>query len=84
MDLVVTKTTIKSNSSLTKLYFYLNKKGKITTTPDQVVIFDNSLGTPKFVDINNDGQKDLIVREAKIGLFQILKILITQKLNYLH
>jgi hypothetical protein len=82
IDVVATKTTLKSNSSLTKLYIYLNKVGKIESTPDQIVIFDNSLGTPKFFDLNNDGSKDLIVREAKIGLYEILKILITQKLNY--
>jgi len=61
MDVVVTKTTIKSSSSLTKIYVYQNKGGKIKVTPDQIMVLDNCLGAPNFCDLNNDGKKDLIV-----------------------
>ena len=81
IDFVVTKTSLKMKNSLTKIYIYLNKKGKIEYTPDQIIILDNCLGFPEIVDLNGNGQKDLIVDGLNMGLFQILKLLITQKVN---
>ncbi|MCP4220151.1 MAG: VCBS repeat-containing protein [bacterium] len=82
IDVVVTKTSMKSNSSMTKIYVYLNKKGRIEHTPDQIIILDDSIGYPRFRDLNGDGKKDIIISEVNLGFFQILKILITQKVNY--
>jgi len=82
MDIIVTKAAVKVTSSMTKIYIYLNKKGKIGSTPDQIMILDNTLGYPRFEDLNNDGFKDLIVDELNMGLFQLIKILITNKASF--
>jgi hypothetical protein len=68
--------------SLSKFYIYLNKEGKISLTPDQILVNDSAFGKPVILDINGDNHKDLIITEAKMGLFQILKVLITKKLTY--
>ncbi|MCP5048102.1 MAG: VCBS repeat-containing protein [bacterium] len=81
-DIAVTKTSFKATGSLTKIYFYINKKGKIEAKPDQVMMLGNSINIPVLRDLNGDGHKDLVTPEAKMGLLQIIKILISGKLSY--
>jgi len=82
MDILVSKSQIKTMTSLSKIYVYLNKRGKIELTPDQILVNENALGFPQIIDINGDNHKDLIISELKMGIFQILKMLITKKLTY--
>ena len=82
VDIVVTKIIFKTGAGFTKIYIYLNKKGKINSAPDQVIMKDNCLNIPQMRDMNNDGLLDFIIPEAKIGLLQIFKILMTKKLSY--
>lgn len=82
IDIVVSKSQFQTMGSLSKFYIYLNKEGKISLTPDQILVNDSAFGKPVILDINGDNHKDLIITEAKMGLFQILKVLITKKLTY--
>lgn len=82
IDIVVSKSQFQTMGSLSKFYIYLNKEGKIRLTPDQILVNDSAFGKPVILDINGDNHKDLIITEAKMGLFQILKVLITKKLTY--
>lgn len=82
IDFLVSKSQIQTMSSLSKTYIYLNKEGKIDVTPDQILVNESAFGRPEILDIDGDNHKDLIVSELKMGLFQILKMLITKKLSY--
>jgi len=82
IDIVVSKSQFQTMGSLSKVYIYLNKEGKISLTPDQILVNDSAFSQPVILDINGDNQKDLIITEAKMGLFQFLKVLITKKLTY--
>jgi hypothetical protein len=82
IDIVVSKHEVKAMASLSKIYIHLNKKGKIDLTPDQILMYESAYADPQILDINGDNQKDLIVSEAKMGIFQLLKILITRKLTF--
>lgn len=82
IDILVSKSQIKTMTSLSKIYIYLNKKGKINITPDQILVNENALGFPEILDINGDSHKDLIISELKMGIFQIFKMLLTKRLAY--
>jgi len=82
IDIVVSKAQIKTTTSLSKIYTYLNKKGKISLTPDQILVNDSSFGTPEVLDVDGDQHKDLVISEIKMGIFQIFKMLLTKKLSY--
>ncbi len=82
IDIVVSKSQLQTMGSLSKIYIHLNKEGKISLTPDQILVNDSAFGHPAILDINGDNHKDLIISEAKMGIFQILKVLITKKLTY--
>ena len=82
VDIVVSKSQLQTMGSLSKIYIYLNKEGKISLIPDQILVNDSAFGQPVILDINGDNHKDLIITEAKMGIFQILKVLITKKLTY--
>ena len=82
IDIVVSKSQLQTMGSLSKIYIYLNKEGKINLTPDQILVNDSAFGQPVILDINGDNHKDLIITETKMGIFQILRVLITRKLSY--
>jgi len=82
IDIVVSKSEVQTMASLSKIYIHLNKKGKIDLSPDQILVNDSLFGGLDILDINGDNHKDLIIREAKMGIFQFLKVLITKRLTY--
>lgn len=82
IDIVVSKSEVQAMASLSKIYIYLNKKGNIDLTPDQILMYESAYGDPQILDINGDNHKDLIISEAKMGIFQLLKILITRKVTF--
>lgn len=82
IDILVFKSQIKTTASLSKIYSYLNKKGKIDSAPDQVWLNENSFGTPEILDVDGDQHKDLVMPEMEMGIFPIFKMLLTKKLTY--
>lgn len=82
IDILVSKSQIKTTTSLSKIYIYLNKKGKIDSSPDQILVNESSFGTPEVLDVDGDQHKDLVISEIKMGIFQIFKMLLTKKLSY--
>jgi hypothetical protein len=82
IDILVFKSQIKTTASLSKIYTYLNKKGKIDSVPDQVWLNESSFGTPEILDVDGDQHKDLVMPEMEMGIFPIFKMLLTKKLTY--
>ncbi|MCX7974542.1 MAG: VCBS repeat-containing protein [Candidatus Aminicenantes bacterium] len=82
IDLLASKSQIRTMKSLSKLYIYLNKKGKIEPTPDQILVNESFFGFPEVLDVNGDHYQDLVISEIKMGLFQIFKMLLTKKITY--
>ena len=73
---------MKTTPSLSKIYVYLNRKGKIDSAPDQVLLNKSSFGMPEILDVDGDQHKDLVISEMKMGIFSIFKMLLTKKLTY--
>ena len=82
-DILVTNARMKTQNSSTKVYLFINRAGKIPDSPDQVILFPNTMGNNiDFRDLDRDGSVDLVIPSANMSLFQFLKILISQRLNY--
>ena len=82
-DVLVTSARMKTQNSSTKVYLFVNQNGMLPDSPNQVILFANTMGNNMdFQDINGDGSVDLVIPSAKLSLFQFVKILLSQKLNY--
>jgi hypothetical protein len=82
-DILVTSARMKTQNTSTKVYLFINQNGSLPDSPNQVILFANTMGNNMdFQDINGDGSVDLVIPSAKLSLFQFVKILLSQKLDY--
>ena len=82
MDFVISKSLFRGVKGTQKIYIFLNRRGNISSRPDQIIVNEDSVGPAQIMDLNGDKQKDLIISEIKLGLFRIIKLLLTRKLGY--
>lgn len=61
------------------IYLFLNQNGKFKNTPDQVMITESSFPEVKILDLNNDGNMDLITNITPFNMWTIIKLLLMKK-----
>ncbi|MEO0246350.1 MAG: VCBS repeat-containing protein [candidate division WOR-3 bacterium] len=78
-DLLLTKLGEIFFGTKSIIYFFLNQNGGFKNTPDQVIISESSLPDVKVLDLNNDGNMDLITNMTPLNIWTIIKLLLTKK-----
>ncbi|MCS7180064.1 MAG: VCBS repeat-containing protein, partial [bacterium] len=61
------------------IYLFLNHDGKFKNVPDQVLVSESSFPDIRIIDLNNDGNKDLITNVTPFNIWRIIKLLLTKK-----
>lgn len=66
---------------ISHVQIYMNRWGKFSLIPDQILTAENLGGEHIIEDFNQDGLLDLALIQFQIGWFQAFKYLLTRKIN---